>query len=317
MIVKGRVGQAQVEPGEYAIEFVIEDTGVGIAADKLDLIFDAFQQADGSITRKFGGTGLGLSISKRLVNLMGGNLWVSSEAGKGSQFYFTCKVKLASDDMEAIEKQLHPYRGHQVLLVDKVQPRPGAEIETMLKQLGLHPVMADSEKSSTITQVKAGSALPYDAILVDSIDTARRLRAMDGFKSLPIVLLAPVVHVSLKTCIDLGITSYMTTPCKLVDLGTCMIPALDTRATRSLAEKTTAVQILLAEDNTINQRLAVKILENYHHVVTVVGNGLEAVEAVRKKRFDVILMDIQMPIMVLGHSRIRVCRGTNLLVGRI
>ncbi|KAH7303347.1 two-component osmosensing histidine kinase [Stachybotrys elegans] len=297
MIVKGRVDQAQVEPGEYAIEFVIEDTGVGIAADKLDLIFDAFQQADGSITRKFGGTGLGLSISKPLVNLMGGNLWVSSEAGKGSQFYFTCKVKLASDDMEAIEKQLHPYRGHQVLFVDKVQSRPGAEIETMLKQLGLHPVMADSEKSSAITQVKAGSALPYDAILVDSIDTARRLRAMDDFKSLPIVLLAPVVHVSLKTCIDLGITSYMTTPCKLVDLGTCMIPALDTRATRSLAEKTTAVEILLAEDNTINQRLAVKILEKYHHLVTVVSNGLEAVEAVRKKRFDVILMDIQMPIM--------------------
>lgn len=121
---------------------------------------------------------------------------------------------------------------------------------------------------------------------------------MNDFKYLPIVLLAPVVHVSLKSCMDLGITSYMTTPCKLTDIGNGMIPALEKRATPSHADNTKSFEILLAEDNTVNQRLAVKILEKYHHAVTVVGNGWEAVEAVKEKKFDVILMDVQMPIMV-------------------
>ncbi|KAM5357693.1 hypothetical protein ACJZ2D_016008 [Fusarium nematophilum] len=297
LTIKERVEQSNVRPGEYAVEFVVEDTGIGIAKDKLDLIFDTFQQADGSMTRKFGGTGLGLSISKRLVNLMGGDLWVNSEQGKGSEFHFTCLVKLAPNDTAMIEQQIRPYRGHQVLFVDKAQSSDSTSIRGMLEQIGLHPVVVESEKSSALTRLKAGGALPYDAILVDSIDTARRLRAVDDFKYLPIVLVAPTVLVSLKSCLDLGITSCMTTPCKLIDLGNGMIPALENRATPSLADNTRSFEILLAEDNTVNQRLAVKILEKYHHVVTVVGNGWEAVEAVKGKNFDVILMDVQMPIM--------------------
>ncbi|KAJ6443748.1 two-component osmosensing histidine kinase (Bos1) [Purpureocillium lavendulum] len=288
-----------IDAGEYALEFAVEDTGIGIAEDKLDLIFDTFQQADGSMTRKFGGTGLGLSISKRLVNLMGGDLSVSSEAGKGSQFYFTCKVRLASGGTEFIQKQLQPYRGHQVLVVDKALPHPGTEIEEMLQQLGLRPIIFSFDRRSVPSPAKTNGAVPEDcdAIVVDSIDTARRFRGLDQFKYFPVVLLAPVVDINLKTCLELGITSYMTTPCQLVDLGTSMIPALENRATPSLAENTRTLEILLAEDNTINQRLAVKILQKYHHVVTVAGNGLEAVEAVKEKKFDVILMDIQMPIM--------------------
>jgi len=155
----------------------------------------------------------------------------------------------------------------------------------------------DSEAHANLSGGVSKVAARYDVILVDSIETARRLRAIEEYKYIPVVLLAPVVHVSLKSALELGITSYMTTPCLTIDLGNGMIPALENRAAPSLADNTKSFDILLAEDNIVNQRLAVKILEKYHHVVTVVGNGQEALDAIKDKRYDVILMDVQMPIM--------------------
>ena len=227
---------------------------------------------------------------------MGGDLWVKSNPGNGSEFHFTCLVRKAA--WEVFRHDFTPYQGHQILFVDKSRTVHRPMIKEILEELDLVPVIIDSERSPVLVSKKGSAALPYDVILVDSLDTARILRAVDDFKYLPIVLLSSTIHVNLKACLDIGITSSMTTPCNPIDIANAMVPALENRATPSLADSTKSLEVLLAEDNTVNQRLAVKILENYHHVVTVVGNGLEALEAVKSRRFDVILMDVQMPIMV-------------------
>lgn len=293
--------QMKTGPNEYAFEFSVSDTGIGIQADKLGLIFDTFQQADGSTTRKFGGTGLGLSISRKLVSLMGGDLWVTSCYGQGSNFFFTCVVKLADQDLSALGTQLHAYKKHRVLFIDQSRTGYAKEIGGMLRQLELEPTVVSTEHDAPRPKPpnpsRSAKALAYDVILVDCMETAARIRNIDELRYIPIVLLAPVVSVNMKSALDLGIASYMTTPCLTIDLANGMIPALEGRQTPSISDHSKSFDILLAEDNEVNQKLAKKILEKYNHGVTVANNGLEAFEAIQKKRYDVILMDVQMPIM--------------------
>ncbi|KAL9132234.1 MAG: hypothetical protein Q9217_000038 [Psora testacea] len=287
---------------EYMFEFAVSDTGIGIHADKKNMIFDTFQQADGSTTRKFGGTGLGLSISRKLVMLMGGDLWVDSTPGQGSTFSFTCVTKLGAQDLGPIRSQLSAYKNHVVLFVDKGRTKFSKEITSMLTQLELEPMIVASEDEvprpkQLVSSSKSDIGLPYDVILVDGMDTAVNIRDHDPLRFVPIVLLEPIVCVSMKQTLDLGVASYMTTPCQTIDLANGMIPALEGRQTTSIADASKSFDILLAEDNEVNQRLAVKILEKYNHSVTVANNGQEAVDLVMKKRYDVILMDVQMPIL--------------------
>lgn len=205
LIIKAEAGQRTSSGAldHFIVEFIVIDTGIGIAEQKLGLIFDTFQQADGSMNRKFGGTGLSLSISKRLVSLMGGELWVKSEAGKGSEFHFTCKVLIASDDSQAGKKQILPYSGHRVLLVDEGHLMRSADLEVKFEELGFRPVVVAAEDALPSKQMGPSA---FDAVLVKSMEAARRVRNEYGFGDIPIVLLAPTGPVSLRNCLDLGVS---------------------------------------------------------------------------------------------------------------
>ncbi|KAF2006615.1 hypothetical protein P154DRAFT_517669 [Amniculicola lignicola CBS 123094] len=284
-------------PNQYVFQFAVSDTGIGIRGDKLNLIFDTFQQADGSTTRRFGGTGLGLSISKRLVTLMGGRMWVTSDYGKGSTFYFTCRVRLGNPDLTAIQPQLAPYSKHTVLFVDQNHTGYSGEVVQHLKALDLEPIVCTSIDEVPHVDGRAAGKMPFDCVIVDNDRTARDLRIAERFKYIPLVMLTPHVSISLKSALEDGISSYMTTPCLPMDLGNALIPALDGRAAPLVSDHSKSFHILLAEDNAVNQKLAVRILQKYHHTVTVANNGLEALNWIKKKRFDCVLMDVQMPVM--------------------
>ncbi|PRT53254.1 Histidine protein kinase NIK1 [Wickerhamiella sorbophila] len=283
--------------GEMMIEFCVSDTGIGIKSDKLDLIFDTFCQADGSTTRKFGGTGLGLSISKRLINLMGGDIWVRSTYGQGSQFFFTLALKPTTPAWEPLLETLAPFCDHYVLFINTVHSESEAEdLMHSLQKLKLHCVVVNHVDTESLNVDNAKQK--YDTIIVDTLEVAEQLRRLNYLKYIPLVLLSPhIPRVNLKLCLDLGISSYGNTPCSVYDLATTVRSALESRAAPPNEDGSQKYTILLAEDNVVNQQLAVRILQNFGHNVEVVENGREAFDAVRRKRYDLVLMDVQMPEM--------------------
>jgi signal transduction histidine kinase/ligand-binding sensor domain-containing protein/DNA-binding response OmpR family regulator len=289
---------------EVRLHFAVTDTGIGISPEQQKLIFEPFSQADASTSRKFGGTGLGLAISQRIVELMGGSMGVTSSLGTGSTFYFTARM-YASHNPTAGAELPQELRGAPVLVVDDNQSSR-AILEQMLSAMGMKAAGAASAQDA-LALLKT-DADRYRLLLIDS-----RMPEMDGFTlagqlagrgekvAVLMMLSSDDYNASVQRCRELGINSYLIKPIKPCELlqaiGEMLAPTAKQTTRRSLEDKPLLprLSVLVAEDNVVNQRLAVRLLEKMGHRIVVAQNGAEALTAAKNESFDLILMDVQMP----------------------
>ncbi len=292
------------------LSFAVRDTGIGIERDKLTKIFDAFEQADNSMTRRFEGTGLGLAITSRLVEMMEGRIWVESELGQGSTFHFTALFEV-SDSPNGVLSNSTSLAGRRVLVVDD-NATNRLILDEILRNWLMEPKLAEGAIAA-IQELEAAVAAdrPFDLILtdanmpeVDGFTLVEELRRRPALAGHVIMMLTSGGHADdLTRCGALGIASYLIKPLKQSELFDAIVEVLgvsdveDTQAEHSdrATRHSRSLNVLLAEDSKVNQKLAIALLQKWGHHVLVANNGLEAVRAVEAGRFDVVLMDVQMP----------------------
>jgi two-component system, sensor histidine kinase and response regulator len=305
------------EGSDRIMHFTVSDTGVGIPPEKQKLIFEPFSQADSSTTRKYGGTGLGLSISMRLVEMMGGKMWVESEMGRGSEFHFTTRLGTSNKAIEV--GAIAPpeiLRGVKVLVADDNRTNRRI-LEGMLKRWEMNSTsVAAGEDALTALSSALEAGEPYRLVLtdmhmpkMDGFGLIERIRQNPKLSTAIIMMLTSAGHRGdALRCQELGVAAYLLKPIRQSELREAIARVLGaqeqkgtipliTRYSLGDAIERTALRVLVAEDNAVNQRLASRMLEKRGHRVTVTANGLEAVEALANGNFDLILMDIQMPEM--------------------
>jgi two-component system, sensor histidine kinase and response regulator len=295
------------------IGFTVADTGIGIPEEKQEFIFSPFTQADSSTTREYGGTGLGLTICARMVAMMGGRIWLESEVGRGTQFHFTVRLKLSGKKAESdVMVPLETLNGLRILVVDDNKTNRRI-LHGMLTRWGARTTCAASG-SEALSELDAAcsAARPYQMVLTDM-----HMPGMDGFglvqeiRCRPEIL--PVTMVMLTSaghsgdaehCRKLGIHSYLYKPVRRQELLAAILRALghpqtipSPLAVTPPVPQARSLHILLAEDNRTNQTVATRMLQKMGHSTVVAGNGNEALLLLTKRRFDLILMDIQMPEM--------------------
>jgi CheY-like chemotaxis protein len=309
-----------LKPDSLDLQFSVRDTGIGIPKDKQDLIFKEFTQADGSTTRKYGGTGLGLSISRKLAHMMGGHLWVESEEGKGSTFFFNVVLKPGKSRRKAKILDIEELQNLHILIVDDNKTN-----RFILNQILTNWQFRPEEVSNGFDAIKklkeaAKKNDPFPVVLLDmqmpemdGEETAKRILSDPEIKNTNIIILTSLgQRGDVAYLKELGCKAYLVKPVKQSHLFNTIVNVLqmDKEKEEEKGEEPeiitshiieeqirNGVRILLAEDNLINQKVATKILQKRNYSVDVVNNGKEAVKAALRQHYDIILMDVQMPVM--------------------
>ena len=295
---------------DVLVYIAVQDSGIGIPQDKQRSIFDSFTQADGSTTRKFGGTGLGLSICKQLVTLMGGEIGVQSAPGQGATFWFTCRLRVTTQ--QAVDHfDLGLLANKRLLIVDD----NAINREILSEYIGDWAMQADTAADAAtalhMLQTSLSRAIPYDLLLVDymmphmdGLEFVRLLRAQPEFNHLRIIMLSSIAHADQEKFTLLGIDHYIEKPIRFTQLRKAIFqvcnnesPVVATPAEISTAAPASNKHILLVEDNFVNQTVAAAMLESLGYSVAIADDGVKAVALVAAQQFDLILMDCQMPNM--------------------
>jgi PAS domain S-box-containing protein len=297
------------EANMHRLRFTVRDTGIGIPADRIDRLFDSFSQVDASTTRRYGGTGLGLAISKRLCELMGGEMWAESELGEGSAFHFALAAEATSDALQPrIAAEL---RGKRLLVVDDNAANREV-VKRQARSWGMVPRETGSP-AEALEWIRRGDPLDI-AILdmqmpqMDGLALAREIRRHRDADALPLVMLTSLGR--RRRDVEAGgeFAAFLTKPIKASQLYNAVAAALGAETTRAEEESGDAepgpasgqpaqLRVLLAEDSTLNQRLALLLLEKLGYGADVAVNGVDALETLRRQQYDVVLMDVEMPEM--------------------
>jgi signal transduction histidine kinase/CheY-like chemotaxis protein/CHASE1-domain containing sensor protein len=302
-----------VEDGRAVMHVSVADTGVGVPADKLEAIFDKFTQADASTTRRFGGTGLGLTICRRLVGMMGGRIWAEAQPDRGSDFHFTARLPLAGQADDAGEAAAHAeLAGLRALAVDD-HPVNREILVELLREWSMRPeAVADGAEATRLVDEAHREGDPFAVAIVDAcmpdmdgMELCRRLLAEPDGRPRALLMLSSLDHSSQAAkCRQIGVDSYLVKPIRQAELLEALMAALGKKPKgRSDASPTPAplpkkrLRVLLAEDNPVNQEVAVALLEEMGCTVVLACDGRQALAAVKKRQFDIVLMDVQMPEM--------------------
>jgi CheY-like chemotaxis protein len=309
--------KAQIDDNRI-LQFTVSDTGIGIPQEKQALIFDPFSQADTSTTRKYGGTGLGLTISARLIELMGGKIRLESEVGRGAHFFFTVQMK--SSDMPIAVGSVAPpeiLRGVKVLVVDDNRTNRRI-LDGMLKRWEMRPILVEGGEEALAELSSAREARdPYGLVLtdmhmpkMDGFTLIERIRQRPELATATIMMLTSAGHRGdAERCKELGVAAYLLKPIRQSELRESIalvlgaseqsgaIPLITRYSLHDSRDPMTVLRILVAEDNAVNQRLIVRLLEKRGHRVVLAVDGRQAVEAFNQESFDLVLMDVQMPEM--------------------
>ncbi|NEQ98392.1 MAG: response regulator [Cyanothece sp. SIO2G6] len=304
----------------FEFRFAVKDTGIGIPQDRLGQLFDSFSQVDSSVTRRYGGTGLGLAICKKLCGLMGGDIWVESVMGEGSTFYFTIQARATQNSNTHEQFNLSVLQGKRLLIIDD-NPTNCEILTTQTTAWGMRPEAYHSPQAALDVLERQPINQGFDVVILDlhmpemdGLSLAQAIRRRSQGQTIPLVMAtASAGPEKEQEAMDAGFAAFLNKPIKHGHLLKTLMrfvgqethkpfhqqqsDQLSTSTEADIVDNHRPLKILIAEDNLVNQQLAIHLLRNLGYRADVASNGLEVLESVSRQHYDIVLMDVQMPEM--------------------